>query len=206
MPLGIGPSRLGTFCDIPGSSPDGRREPTDVMPVNSDMMGCRSPEGPRLERVAAATARDLESAPTFSIPVLASFRLRWMGGALGSRGFLGRRVFGASLALPSFGLTEEPGLRPGFCRGRPSLVRRTLSPSTIPQSMVAPDGLAVVLVIAWVVWEPALGALTTISPIFGIPVRGCRDGDPGSEMDRDGGDESSGELYSPPPGIVDMVG
>ncbi len=118
--------------------------------------------------------------------VAAAFLFLWIGGALGSRGFLGRRCFtGASvpdpLAVPSapFVFTIDPGFRPGFLRGTPAAVSRT------PSGVAGCDWGCMTLN------RGATDGSTMISSIsiFALPALRNRVGDPGSEM-ADGGDES----------------
>lgn len=111
----------------------------------------------------------------------AAFLLRWIGGASGSLGFLGRRVFFAASVVVVLGApsTTTFGFRPGFLRGRPAAVSGTVGggggigcPGRIPNLATEPGS-------------------TTISSIsmFARPWLRNRAGEDGSDS-ADGGDDN----------------
>jgi hypothetical protein len=110
-----------------------------------------------------------------------AFLFLWIGGASGSRGFLGRRVFFATSVVVELGppSTATLGFRPGFLRGRPAAVNGTAGgaggmgcPGKMPNRAAEPGS-------------------TTISSIsmFARPWLRNLVGDPGSES-ADGGDDN----------------
>ena len=129
--------------------------------------------------LAGADADEALCAVSAGVSVAAAFFLfRWIGGALGSLGFRGFLVFGSVLpSAATLGLTTEPGLRPGFFRGRPAAVSCTsgwgrggcMTPNLGPEAVS-----------------------TTISSIsmFALPCWSL-DGEPGSEIEPDGGDDNT---------------
>lgn len=170
-------SRLGAFCGTCSHCEnEGVRRADDEVSGSTRcaMEGCLDPEA----------VRDFESPRgTSSSWVGAPFRFFCTGGALGSRGFLGRRTLGASdTGAPSafLDLTVEPGFRPGFFLGKPAAVRRTSGSVTGTSPNRGRDGSTMISSIS-----------ISLFILFWVTVR-----EVGSCTGAEGGGESSGDDLS----------
>jgi len=106
-------SRLGTLWEMGSNRP--------CVVVMSVIFGCRDAVlGPTPTPTPILAARSFASAASSSAAG-AAFRFRGAGGALGSLGFLVRLTFSPSsgCVLLRFPILD-PGLGPGFLRGKPS--------------------------------------------------------------------------------------
>lgn len=157
-------SRLGTLWEMGSNRP--------CVVVMSVIFGCRDVVlDPMLTPILAA--RCFASAVSSSAAG-AAFRFRGTGGALGSLGFLGRLTFSPSsgCVLLRFAILD-PGLGPGFLRGKPSLV-----------SMGWPDPS----------YRIVLGSTTISSPSPPFLIRSYPFGDVGPDRTEGGSDNSGDEL------------